>query len=98
MTLHLSTSTDGEGDPILFYSMLASSGDSSSYNRLWVNFYGSPDEKIYGGGEQFTYFNLKGHSFPLWTSEQGTNEVNSGSLTSVDLKMRPLICSNMFLI
>ncbi|XP_042871791.1 sulfoquinovosidase-like [Penaeus japonicus] len=43
----------------------------SPYNRMWLRLSADADEKVFGGGEQFTYFNLRGHHFPIWTSEQG---------------------------
>ena len=43
----------------------------SGRDRLWFRFASNPTEKIFGGGEQFTYMNLKGREFPMWTREQG---------------------------
>ena len=40
-------------------------------NRLWLKIVASNDEFVYGMGEQFSYFNLRGHHFPVWASEQG---------------------------
>ncbi len=40
-------------------------------NRLWLRFFAEKDEKVYGCGEQMSYFNLRGRHFPLWTSEPG---------------------------
>lgn len=42
-----------------------------SYNRSWIRLAASEDEKVYGCGEQLSYFNLRGKNFPLWTSEPG---------------------------
>ena len=39
-------------------------------DRLWFRMTSDPTEKIYGGGEQFTYLNLKGREYPMWTREQ----------------------------
>lgn len=41
-------------------------------DRLWFRLASNSTEKIFGGGEQFTYLNLKGHEFPMWIREQGT--------------------------
>jgi sulfoquinovosidase len=38
-------------------------------NRLWIQLPSSNDESIYGCGEQFTHFNLKGKKVPIWVSE-----------------------------
>lgn len=40
-------------------------------NRVWIRLYAEKEEKVYGLGEQFSYFNLRGKNFPLWVSEQG---------------------------
>ncbi len=44
---------------------------TEKYNRMWIRVAASQEEKIYGCGEQMTYFNLRGKNFPLWTSEPG---------------------------
>ncbi|MGN7938723.1 alpha-glucosidase [Virgibacillus sp. 6R] len=40
-------------------------------NRFWLRIAATPEEKVYGCGEQLSYFNLRGKNFPLWTSEPG---------------------------
>ena len=47
--------------------------DSSSgnFNRLWLRVPAERDEMVYGGGEQFTYLDLRGRLYPVWTREQG---------------------------
>lgn len=40
-------------------------------NRIWIRIIANKEEKIFGCGEQMSYFNLRGKSFPLWTSEPG---------------------------
>ncbi|XP_078695307.1 sulfoquinovosidase-like [Branchiostoma floridae x Branchiostoma belcheri] len=40
-------------------------------DRTWLRLYADDGEHVYGGGEQFTYFDLRGRSFPIWTREQG---------------------------
>lgn len=40
-------------------------------NRLWLRLAAEKDEHIYGCGEQFSDFDLRGKNYPLWTSEQG---------------------------
>lgn len=40
-------------------------------NRFWFRLPADPDESVFGCGEQFSHFNLRGRRFPLWTSEQG---------------------------
>ncbi|KEY58598.1 alpha-xylosidase [Serratia sp. DD3] len=41
------------------------------YNRFWVRIAASESESVYGCGEQLSYLNLRGKSFPLWSSEPG---------------------------
>jgi alpha-glucosidase len=40
-------------------------------NRLWLRVPAEADEHVWGGGEQFSYFDLRGRHFPLWSSEPG---------------------------
>lgn len=42
-----------------------------SYNRLWLRAPAEAGEHVWGGGEQFSYFDLRGRLFPLWSSEPG---------------------------
>lgn len=44
---------------------------SAGINRLWFRLAADQEEKIYGCGEQLSYFNLRGKNFPIWTSEPG---------------------------
>lgn len=44
---------------------------SEKINRVWIKISAEKDEHIYGCGEQFSYFNLRGRNFPIWTREQG---------------------------
>ncbi len=41
------------------------------FNRFWMRLYAIQDEKVYGCGEQASYFNLRHRNYPLWTSEPG---------------------------
>lgn len=50
-------------------------------NRLWWRVAAHADEQVWGCGEQFSYFNLRGRHFPLWTSEQGVGRDKSALLT-----------------
>jgi sulfoquinovosidase len=40
-------------------------------NRSYLTYASDSDEHFFGFGEQFTYFDLKGHLVPIWVSEQG---------------------------
>ena len=54
---------------------------AAAINRLWLRVPAQPDERVWGGGEQMSYFNLRGRSFPLWTSEPGVGRDKSTLLT-----------------
>jgi len=43
----------------------------AAHNRLWLTLPAAPGEPTFGGGEQFSRFNLRGSRLPLWSSEQG---------------------------
>jgi len=60
---------------------------SDGYNRFWMRLFATPDEKVYGCGEQASYFNLRNRNYPLWTSEPGVGR-DKQSLTTfyADLK------------
>lgn len=45
--------------------------DEKSINRVYFNFTSEKKERFFGCGEQFSYLNLKGRNFPIWTSEPG---------------------------
>ena len=42
---------------------------SSGYNRLWLNIPARPDEHVYGCGERFTRFDLRGEKVKIWVAE-----------------------------
>ena len=50
-------------------------------NRLWLRTLAEPGERVWGGGEQMSYFNMAGRRFPLWTSEPGVGRDKSTLLT-----------------
>jgi alpha-glucosidase len=50
-------------------------------NRLWLQLLAEPDEHVYGCGEQFSHFDLRGKHFPLWTAEQGVGRNKSTYIT-----------------
>ncbi|MGE4584512.1 MAG: alpha-glucosidase [Sphaerochaeta sp.] len=51
------------------------------YNRLVLRLFALPDEHIWGCGEQFSYFDLRGKNFPLWTQEQGVGRNKATAIT-----------------
>lgn len=50
-------------------------------NRLWLTLVADADERVWGGGEQMSYFNMRGRRFPMWTSEPGVGRDKSTELT-----------------
>jgi len=53
------------------------------YNRFWAHLVAEEDEHIFGGGEQYTYLNLKGRNYPIWVREQGVGRNKSSEVTQV---------------
>ena len=52
-----------------------------SINRLWIRVSAEPDEHVWGGGEQMSYFDLRGRRFPFWTSEPGVGRDQTTEIT-----------------
>lgn len=50
---------------------------AGEWNSMQLRFEADPNERIFGGGEQFTHLDLKGRSFPLWISEPGVGRSRS---------------------
>lgn len=44
---------------------------SFAYNRIWVRLWAEEAEQVWGAGEQYSYLNLRGRDYPIWTREQG---------------------------
>lgn len=65
VVLRLSTSNQHD------LKVLVESFPDDVYDRSWLRLVADADEKVYGGGEQYSYFNLRGHSYEIWTREQG---------------------------
>lgn len=50
-------------------------------NRLWLRIIADEDEHVWGGGEQMSYFDMRGRRFPLWTSEPGVGRDKTAEIT-----------------
>ncbi|WP_062219636.1 alpha-glucosidase [Aureimonas sp. D3] len=50
-------------------------------NRLWLRVQAEAGEHVWGGGEQMSYFDMRGQRFPLWTSEPGVGRDKTRELT-----------------
>lgn len=61
--------------------ILSVKSQDKSINRIWVRLSATKKEHVYGCGEQFSYFDLRGRDYPLWTSEQGIGRNKSTKTT-----------------
>ena len=59
---------------------LAGRAEDPRFNRLYLRLRAERDEHVTGGGEQFSYLDLRGRLFPIWTREQG---VGRNKLTEI---------------
>lgn len=50
-------------------------------NRIYFMLKSRENERFFGCGEQFSYLNLKGRNFPIWTSEPGVGRDRSTLIT-----------------
>ncbi|OLP46939.1 alpha-glucosidase [Rhizobium oryziradicis] len=53
----------------------------ASINRVWLRLVAEEPEHVWGGGEQMSYFDMRGRRFPLWTSEPGVGRDKSTEIT-----------------
>nr|WP_307158082.1 alpha-glucosidase [Rhizobium paknamense] len=53
----------------------------SHFNRFWMRVRAEAGEHVYGGGEQMSYFDMRGRRFPLWTSEPGVGRDKTTEIT-----------------
>lgn len=60
---------------------LTGSCNHSRFNRLWLKMQAEESEHIYGLGEQFSALDLRGRSYPIFTSEQGVGR-NKKTMTT----------------
>ena len=54
---------------------------SGSWNRFRLRFAAEPHEAVFGGGEQYSFLNLRGRRFPIMTREQGVGRRYNRPLT-----------------
>ncbi len=45
--------------------------EDPSYDRVYLTYASSPEERFFGFGAQYTYFDLKGHEVSIFIQEQG---------------------------
>lgn len=55
----------------------------NGYNRIWFRIVAHENEHVYGCGEQYSYFDLRGKKVPLLVSEQGVGRNRKDFLTFI---------------
>jgi sulfoquinovosidase len=55
--------------------------EDSALNRIWIRIHAEQGEHVWGGGEQMSYFDMRGRRFPLWTSEPGVGRDKTTEIT-----------------
>ncbi|MDZ7588795.1 MAG: hypothetical protein U5J78_06560 [Parasphingorhabdus sp.] len=80
-----------DGNPILRLTIipeydgftLCIASQQAEFDRLSITLPATAEERIWGGGEQMSYLNLRGRKFPMWTSEPGVGRDKSTALTQL---------------
>ncbi|WP_457093500.1 alpha-glucosidase [Microvirga sp. P5_D2] len=71
----LNLSGDGRNAVVAFHA------PDHSINRIWLRVEAEVGEHVWGGGEQMSYFDMRGRHFPLWTSEPGVGRDKTTDIT-----------------
>jgi alpha-glucosidase len=61
--------------------IVAFSEADGAINRIWLRIAAETGEHVWGGGEQMSYFDMRGRRFPLWTSEPGVGRDKTTEIT-----------------
>jgi alpha-glucosidase len=56
-----------------------------AFDRVFLTYASSPEERFFGFGEQFSYFDMKGKRVPIWVSEQGVGRGDQPITLGADL-------------
>jgi alpha-glucosidase len=56
------------------------------YDRVYLTYASSPEERFFGFGTQYTYFDMKGHRVPIFIQEQGIGRGEQPITLAADLK------------
>ncbi len=62
--------------------------DDPAYNRTYLTYASHRDERFFGFGEQFSYFDLKGRRLPIFVMEQGIGRGAQPITLGADLQAR----------
>ncbi|TRY69177.1 hypothetical protein TCAL_05612 [Tigriopus californicus] len=57
--------------------------DNEGINRYFFRLPSTPEEAVWGGGEQYTWLNMRGRTYPMWVREQGFGRNKSSLLTQI---------------
>ena len=57
--------------------------EQNPLNRFWIRLQNETGEHIWGGGEQFSHFNLAGRRFPMWVQEPGVGRDMTTRMTMI---------------
>ena len=76
----LYTLTFTQGDDVV---RAAGEARGGGFNRVWLRLSAERDERVTGGGEQFSFLNLRGRLFPIWTREQGVGRNKRTRITQL---------------
>lgn len=78
--------SSAEGQPVRLVLTIGEGGidfaaPDQTINRVWLRVVADKDEHVWGGGEQMSYFDMRGRRFPLWTSEPGVGRDKTTEIT-----------------
>lgn len=65
------------------YIRLTTTCEDPAINRFWIRFIAEAGEHVVGGGEQFSYLDLRGRTYPIWTREQGVGRNKATRITQM---------------
>ncbi|HEV7370828.1 alpha-glucosidase [Arenibaculum sp.] len=71
----VSVAGTGQGGAIAFET------HDPGIDRVWLRVVAEGGEHVWGGGEQMSYFDMRGRRFPLWTSEPGVGRDKTSEIT-----------------
>ncbi|XP_054758413.2 sulfoquinovosidase-like [Lytechinus pictus] len=68
--------SDASESPYVEFTSIA-----EGINRIWLRLVAEKDEHVFGGGSQFSHFNMRGYKFPIWIQEQGVGRDKNYEIT-----------------